>query len=323
MTLAFIGGAAGLILLIWSAGVFIEGSAAVARHYGMSPLLIGMLVVGFGTSAPELLVSAIAALDNNPGIALGNVYGSNISNIALILGLTAVIGPIAVQSTVVRRELPVLIAVTAVAAAQLWDGEVSRLDALLLLAIFGGLVVLSLWQDRHNGRDPLGMEFSKQLAAHPLGLPRAVLYLVAGLLLLVASSRLLVWSAVTIASGFGVSDLIIGLTIVAVGTSLPELASSVVAAAKGEHDIALGNIIGSNLFNTLMVVGVAGVIRPLQAPPELLIRDVALVGGLTVLLYWMSFGLRKTGTIGRLEGATLLTVYISYVVYLISIAAGS
>lgn len=320
MLIAFLAGALGLTLLVWSAGVFIDGSASVARYYGMSPLLIGMLIVGFGTSAPEMLVSVMAAAANNPGIALGNVFGSNITNIALILGVTALISPITVHSTVVRKELPVLIIVTAVAAGVLWDGTVSRLDGLLLLAIFSGLVIKSIRDDRKCPDDPLSQDVIQELDAHPLPAGRAFAYVGIGLLVLILSSRLLVWSAVEIATGFGVSDLIIGLTIVAIGTSLPELASSLIAARKGEHDIALGNIIGSNLFNTLMVTGMAAVTRPLLAPPDLLMRDVALVAGLTILLFAMSFGFRKVANIGRFKGAILLTIFISYVVYLISVA---
>jgi len=320
MLIAFLAGAFALALLVWSASIFIDGSAAVARHYGMSPLLIGMLIVGCGTSAPEMLVSSMAAAQNNPGIALGNIYGSNIANIALILGVTALLTPITVHSGIVRKELPVLIIVTALAAAQFWDGIFSRLDALVMLAVFVGLVFLSIRQDRKLSADALGTDMSRELDAHPLPVKRPFAYVLVGLLLLVASSRLLVWSAVEIAVTLGVSDLIIGLTIVAVGTSLPEFASSIIAARKGEHDIALGNIIGSNLFNTLAIGGIAGLIQPLQVPPELLTRDMAVVAGVTVLLFFMSFGFRQEARIGRLKGAVLLAVYLAYVAKLISVA---
>jgi cation:H+ antiporter len=320
MLIASLAAVLGLIVLVWSAGIFIEGSATVARHYGMSPLLIGMLIVGCGTSAPEMLVSGMAAAQNNPGIALGNIYGSNIANIALILGVTALLTPITVHSGVVRKELPVLIVVTAVAAALFRDGMYSRLDALLLLAIFVGLVILSIRQDRKLSGDALGAEISRELEAHKLPVKRAFAYVLVGLLLLIASSRLLVWSAVEIAAALGVSDLIIGLTIVAVGTSLPEFASSIIAARKGEHDIALGNIIGSNLFNTLAIGGVAGLIQPLQVPPELLTRDMVVVAGLTVLLFAMSFGFGQEARLGRLKGAILLAVYLAYTAWLINVA---
>jgi cation:H+ antiporter len=320
MLIASFAAVLGLIVLVWSAGIFIEGSAAVARYYGMSPLLIGMLIVGCGTSAPEMLVSSMAAAQNNPGIALGNIYGSNIANIALILGVTALLTPITVHSGVVRKELPVLIVVTALAAAQFRDGMYSRLDALLMLAIFIGLVTLSIRQDRKLSGDALGADMSRELEAQQLPVKRAFAYVLVGLLLLIASSRLLVWSAVEIAAALGVSDLIIGLTIVAVGTSLPEFASSIIAARKGEHDIALGNIIGSNLFNTLAIGGVAGLIQPLQVPPELLSRDMVVVAGVTVLLFVMSFGFGKEACLGRFKGAILLAVYLAYTAWLINVA---
>jgi cation:H+ antiporter len=320
MLIASLAAILGLIVLVWSAGIFIEGSATVARHYGMSPLLIGMLIVGCGTSAPEMLVSGMAAAQNSPGIALGNIYGSNIANIALILGVTALLTPITVHSSVVRKELPALVIVTGLAAAQFWDGMYSRLDALLMLAVFVGLVIASIRQDRKLSGDALGADMSRELEEHQLPVKRAFAYVLVGLLLLIASSRLLVWSAVEIAAALGVSDLIIGLTIVAVGTSLPEFASSIIAARKGEHDIALGNIIGSNLFNTLAIGGVAGLIQPLQVPPELLTRDMVVVAGVTVLLFTMSFGFGQEARLGRLKGAILLAIYLAYTAWLINVA---
>ncbi|MBR6975966.1 MAG: calcium/sodium antiporter, partial [Ottowia sp.] len=241
MFLPFAAVIVGLVLLVWSADRFVEGSAGTARHFGMPPLLIGMVIVGFGTSAPEMVVSALAAWQGNAGIALGNAYGSNICNIALILGVTALISPIAVRSQVLRKELPLLAAVTALAAWQLADGMVSRTDAAVLLVVFAVLVGWSIWQGVRQGDDALADDVAQEQEAGAMPLGRAVFWMVAGLVLLVASSRLLVWGAVEIARAFGVGDVIIGLTIVAVGTSLPELASSVIAARKGEHDIALGN----------------------------------------------------------------------------------
>jgi len=307
----------GLALLVWSADRFVDGSASVARHFGMPPLLIGMVIVGFGTSAPEMLVSALAAMQNTPGIALGNAYGSNITNIALILGITALISPIAVHSQVLRKELPILTAVTLLAAWQLGDGALTRLDALVLLGVFAGLMAWTIVQGVRKKTDALGREMEAELSGQTLPMNRALLWVVVGLLLLIASSRLLVWGAVEIAHGFGVSDLIIGLTIVAVGTSLPELASSVIAARKGEHDIALGNILGSNLFNTLAVVGIAGVIRPMPVAPEVLSRDMLVMGALTLALFIIGFGFRGPGRINRIEGALLLACYIGYTAYLV------
>ncbi|TRO82291.1 calcium/sodium antiporter [Trichloromonas acetexigens] len=307
----------GLVLLVWSADRFVDGSASVARHFGMPPLLIGMVIVGFGTSAPEMLVSALAAMQNNPGIALGNAYGSNITNIALILGITALISPIAVHSQVLRKELPMLTAVTLLAAWQIGDGALTRIDALVLLGVFAGLMTWTIVQGVRKKTDALGQEMEAELTGQTMPMNRALLWVVVGLLLLIASSRILVWGAVEIAHGFGVSDLIIGLTIVAVGTSLPELASSVIAARKGEHDIALGNILGSNLFNTLAVVGIAGAIRPMPVAPEVLTRDMVVMGALTLALFVIGFGFRGPGRINRLEGTVLLACYVGYTAYLV------
>jgi cation:H+ antiporter len=312
----------GLLLLVWSANRFVDGSAATARHFGMPPLLIGMVIVGFGTSAPEMLVSAMAALQNDPGIALGNAYGSNITNIALILGVTALIGPIAVHSQVLRKELPILIAVTALAAFQLRDGELSRADAWVLLGVFGGLMAWSIFQGLRQRTDALGGEMEQELAGNALTLGRALFWVALGLVLLIVSSRILLWGAVEIARGLGVSDLIIGLTIVALGTSLPELASSVMAIRKGEDDIAVGNVIGSNLFNTLAVVGIAGVIRPMNVAPEVFSRDLPVIGLLTIFLFVISYGVRGQGRINRVGGAALLTSYLAYTAFLVLNAFG-
>jgi cation:H+ antiporter len=283
----------------------------------MPPLLIGMVVVGFGTSAPELVVSALAAADGTPGLALGNAYGSNITNIGLILGVTAVMSPIAVHSTVLRKELPILVAITAMSAALVVDGEVSRTDAVILLIAFACVMGWSIWQGFRHQSDSFGKEVKVELAESVMPLRTATLWLGLGLVLLVSSSRLLVWGAVEIAHSLGISDLVIGLTVVAVGTSLPELASSVIAGRKGEHDIALGNILGSNLFNTLAVVGLAGVISPLGAGPEVFSRDFLVMGVLTLSIFVFGFGFRGPGRINRLEGMLLMIAYGGYTAYLL------
>ena len=316
MLAAFLAIVSGLALLVWSADRFVDGSAAAARHFGMPPLLIGMIVVGFGTSAPEMMVSALSALQGNPGIALGNAYGSNITNIGLILGLTALFKPIAVHSQVLRKELPILAALTAIAAWQLWDGRVTRPEAVVLLAVFAGLMTWTIVQGMRQQADALGEEMEDELDANPMPVRQAVFWLVLGLLLLIVSSRVLVWGAVEVARMFGVSDLVIGLTIVAVGTSLPELASSLAAARKGEHDIALGNILGSNFFNTLAVVGIAGAISPMEAGPEVFSRDIMVMAALTLSLFVFGYGFRGPGRLNRFEGAALLAGYIGYNVFL-------
>jgi cation:H+ antiporter len=318
MTLALLAVLFGLALLVWSADQFVEGASVTARHFGMPPLLIGMVVVGFGTSAPEMVVSALAAFQGNPGLALGNAYGSNITNIALILGLTALISPIAVHSGVLRRELPVLTAVTALAAWQISDATVTRFEALVLLGVFAALMTWSIREGLKPDGDALAVEMEHELAAQTATLRTGLLRLIIGLVLLIVSSRILVWGAVEIAHHFGVSDLIIGLTIVAVGTSLPELASSLIAIRKGEHDIAFGNVIGSNLFNTLAVVGIAGVIHPMTVGPEVFTRDMLVVVVLTLSLFVFGYGFRGKGRINRVEGALLMTAYVGYMGYLTS-----
>lgn len=310
---------AGFTLLVWSADRFVEGAAATARHLGMPPLLIGMVIVGFGTSAPEMVVSAMAALDGSPGLALGNAYGSNIANTGLILGATAMLIPLTVNSKIINKELPLLLAITCVTAVFFWNGDLSRTESLVLLAGFFGLIGWSIYSALHGKGDVVESEIEKELAEHDMPLGRALFWVATGLVLLILSSRLLVWGAVTIAQQLGVSDLVIGLTIVALGTSLPELAATVAAARKGEHDIAIGNVVGSNMFNLLAVVGIAGVIAPMpNIPPELLTRDWPVVIGLTLALFVFGYGFGKRhGRINRVEGALLLAAYIAYTTYLV------
>ncbi|MFP4040601.1 MAG: calcium/sodium antiporter [Desulfosudaceae bacterium] len=309
----------GLVLLVWSANRFVEGSVFTARYFNMPPLLIGMAIVGFGTSAPEMVVSALASFEGSPGIALGNAYGSNIANIALIIGVTALISPIMVFSTILRQELPILTLLTILSFVLIADLKLERLDAIILLLVFGCLMAWTIYQGLKHKTDSLAKEVESQTSAKAMPVKLAVFWLVAGLVLLIVSSRILVWGAVEMARIFGVSDMIIGLTIIAIGTSLPELASSVIAARKGEHDIALGNILGSNLFNTLAVVGIAGVICPFTVEPETLSRDMVVMGALTISLFIIGYGFRGgQGRINRFEGAVLLSVYVAYTIYLIS-----
>ncbi len=283
----------------------------------MPPLLVGMLIVGFGTSAPELVVSVFAALDGSPALALGNAWGSNILNMALILGVTALILPIAVQSAILRKELPILMAATALTAILVWDSVLTRTDSLLLLTVFAVLIVWSIVAARGHARDALAVETASALRHSAMPLSRALSWLALGLLVLVVSSRLLVWGAVAIAQTLGVSDAVIGLTVVAIGTSLPELASCIAAARKGEDDIALGNVMGSSLFNTLAVVGLAGAIAPMDIEPALLTRDLPVMAGLTVLLFVMGWGFKGPGRINRLEGSLLVLVYFAYTAWLL------
>ena len=319
MTVAFIAVIFGLALLVWSADRFVDGSASAARHFGMPPLLIGMVIIGFGTSAPEMVVSALAASQGNPGIALGNAYGSNITNIALVLGLTALIRPITVHSQVLRKELPMLALITVLAAWQVRDGSITRLDAWVLLGVFAVFMGWTIWQGMRDKGDHLAQEIEQELETKSMPLRTAVTWLFLGLTLLIVSSRILVWGAVEIAHAFGVSDLMIGLTVIAIGTSLPELASSIAATRKGEHDIALGNILGSNLFNTLAVVGIAGAISPMSVGPDVLTRDILVMAALTLSLFIFGMGHSdRPGRINRIEATGLLACYFAYSGYLIT-----
>mgnify|MGYP005989402707 CR=1 FL=1 len=310
----------GLPVLLWSAGKFVGGAASVANHFGVSPLLIGMLIIGFGTSAPEIIVSIFAAIQGNSGIALGNAYGSNIANILLILGLTALISPIAVKSNIIKKEIPVLLGITFFASWQVLDQSVSKDDAFSLLGLFVLLISWSIWHGMQGSKDKLADEYSEEINASEGTIKTHIVWLLTGLLLLVASSRMLVWGAVEVATFFGVSDTIIGLTVIAIGTSLPELASSLIAVKKGEHDLALGNVIGSNMFNTLAVVGIAGTIQPMSVSADFLYRDVVVMLAATIALFVFCIGYKRQGRLNRVEGGAFVAAYAIYTYWLSSIA---
>jgi len=307
----------GFIALAWSAERFVEGASATARHLGVSPLLIGLTVVGIGTSLPEMLVSGIAALNGNPGLALGNALGSNVANVGLILGVTALISPLAMRSGLLRREFPLLMIVVVATGGLLIDATLTRLEGFVLLA---GLVAVLAWMGYQSSRpaakdDIIAREVE---AAIPPDMPqqRATLWMLLGLVILIASSRLLVWSAVALATQLGVSDLIIGLTIVAVGTSLPELAASIASARRGEDELAIGNIIGSNLFNLLAVLGIAAAIAPFSVAGVSLARDYGIMTAFMLAIAVIGFVVGRRGHLGRLEGGLLLTGFVSYQVLL-------
>lgn len=304
----------GLVVLVKAADWFVAGASDTAKLLGMPPLLVGMIVVGFGTSAPELTVSAISAYGGVPEIALGNAYGSNTANILLILGFSALLAPVSVKRDAIVRELPLLLVGTVASFAVLANGSISRIDAGILLVLFAVSLGISTVRARHDAPSA-GTDAS---TPRPNGKKAAGL-LVLGLLLLVVSSKALVWGASGLARAWGVSELLIGLTIVAIGTSLPELASSVVAALRHEDDLAVGNIIGSNVFNTLAVVGLAGVIRPMEHfNPAILHRDLPVVLAATVLLFVCGFPWKgKDGRISRFSGAVFLVLYTAYTAFLL------
>lgn len=320
MELATVAILVGLPVLLWSAGKFVDGAAGVARHFNVAPLIIGMVIIGFGTSAPEIIVSVFAAMQGNSGIALGNAFGSNIANIALVLGLTAVLSPIAVRSEIIRRELPIMLAIMFIAAWMLLDFTLSKDDAFTLLGLFIVLMGWSVWQGAKGNTDALAEEYKEQMDSADQSVKMNTVWLLVGLVLLIASSRILVWGAVEFAQYFGVSDTIIGLTVIAIGTSLPELASSLMAVRKNEHDLALGNVIGSNMFNTLAVVGLAGMINPTPIEQSFFYRDILLMLGLSVALFVFCIGIKGQGRLNRLEGGTFLVVYGVYTWYLINSA---
>lgn len=307
--LAIVGG---FVLLVWSADRFIIGAAATARNLNISPLMIGLTIVGFGTSAPEMLVSGIAAINESPGLAIGNALGSNIANITLVLGMAALIKPLDVHSRILKKELPLLMMATVLLLMLLQDGQLGRTDGVILLS---SLLLLLWWVARqavtNREADAMYDEFDQEMPA-PMPMQRSLFWLVIGLILLVGASRILVWGAVEMATTFGVSDLLIGLTIIAVGTSLPELAASIAGALKNEHDIAIGNVVGSNMFNTLAVMGIPGLIYPSTLDSIVLDRDMPIVFILTISLFIMAYGFKGFGRVNRLEGAVLLSCFLGY-----------
>ena len=307
---------AGFLLLIWSADRFICGAAATARNFNISPLIIGLTIVGFGTSAPEMLVAVIASADASPGLAIGNALGSNIANITLVLGMAALIMPLDVHSRILRKELPMLLLAMLLMLLVIEDNHLGRTDGLILTS---SVLLLMWWVTRqallNRADDALYEEYEKELPK-PMSTRLALIWLALGLVVLVISSKILVWGAVQIATEFGVSDLLIGLTIVAIGTSLPELAASIAGALKNEHDIAIGNVVGSNMFNTLAVMGIPGLIYPSTLDAGVLDRDVPVVFMLTIALVIMAYGFKGHGRINRIEGAILLTCFVGYQVLL-------
>jgi cation:H+ antiporter len=312
MLMSLVAIVAGFVLLVWGADRFVLGASATARCFGVSPLIVGLTIVGFGTSAPELLVSGVAAWNGNPGLAIGNALGSNITNIALVLGVAALVRPLEVHSQALRREMPVLLLVMALGLILLLDRELGRGDGLLLLFGLGLMIYWMVMLGLRSRSDPLLGEFDAEMPEQmPVG--RALMWLVLGMVVLFIGSDLLVTGAVDIARRLGVSDLIIGLTIIAIGTSLPELAATVMSALRNEHDIAIGNIIGSNMFNLLGVMGLPGLLAPASLDAEVLTRDYPLMIGLTLALFFMAYGLRGGhGRINRIEALVLVAVYSGY-----------
>ena len=301
---------AGLALLVWSSDKFVLGASGTANAMGVPPLLIGLTIVGFGTSAPEMVVSAISALNNNPGLAIGNAIGSNIANIALILGASALLTPLLISNKIVRHEMPLLLAIMLFSLVLILDLHLGLIDGILLLLAMLAVMGWIVYSGLSHPRDLPDHDYNEDIP-QDMTLREALLWLLVGLVLLVVSSRLMVWGAVNIAEQLGVSDLVIGLSIVALGTSLPELAASFACMAKKEFDIAIGNVLGSNMFNTLGVLGIAATIQPSDVDPLVLYRDLPLQFALMFLLLLVSsrfFG----GRISRTTGLLMLCVFFGY-----------
>ncbi|WP_290702623.1 calcium/sodium antiporter [Amphritea sp.] len=302
----------GFIILVWSADRFVIGAASTAKNFGMSPMLIGLTVVSFGTSAPEILVAIMASTAGAGSLAVGNALGSNIANIGLVLGITALVAPLPVRSKVLKQEIPLLLAITLLAGGVLYDLYLGRIDSIILiLSLIACLFLFTRFQRNASDEDIADEE--EELPELPTSW--AFFWLITGLLLLAGSSRLLVWGATEIATTLGVSELIIGLTIVAIGTSLPELAASVASALKGHTDIALGNIVGSNIFNIAAVMAVPGLLMPIELESIVLLRDYGMTLGLTLLLALLAL-FQKPPNISRMEGGILLAVYAGYLALL-------
>jgi len=307
----------GLLLLIWGADRLVYGAAATARNLGVAPLLIGLTIVAFATSAPEVLVSIVAAFRGETDLAVGNAIGSNIANIGLVLGTVALIRPIEMTSATLRREMPALLAVTLLTVSLFLDTHLSRVDGLVLLT---GLFIVMIWLTRLGFRssasDPMSVEYEAEIPLH-VNMRMAIFWLVIGLASLLVGAELLVDAAINIAHALGVTELVIGIVLVALATSLPELAVSMVSALKGEYGLALGTIVGSNIFNMLAVIGVAAVIEPAELPTSVLSLHIFVLVAFTLALFAMTYDYDGKGRISRLEGGALLVAYLAFIAFVV------
>jgi len=305
----------GIALLVWGADRMVIGASVTARNMGVSPMLVGLTVVGFATSAPEILISVMAALDDIPNLAIGNAIGSNIANIGLVCGVTALTWPLQVESQTLRREFPVMVAVSILPIILFPDEMLSRLDGLLLLCAFVGffywIIQLGL---RTRGHDTIEAEYASEIRAD-MQQSLAVLWIIVGLAALIGGSKALVWGAEHIARELEITDTVLGITVVAIGTSLPEMAVSILAARKGEHGLAFGNIIGSNSFNMLAVIGIAATIRPAALDIATLTLHFPVMLAFTLALFFMAYNYTGTIRVSRVAGAVLLIGFIAYHTY--------
>ncbi len=309
---------AGLTLLIWGADRFVHGAAATARNLGIAPLLIGLTIVAFATSAPEILVSVVASSQGQPGLAFGNAIGSNIVNIGLVLGVTAIVRPIPLESATLRREMPALLAVSLLTVSLFLDTRLSRPDGIVMLT---GLAIVMIWFVRLGIRtaenDPIKMDYEAEIPKN-VSMKSAVFWIVVGLVVLLIGAEWLVDGAIGVAQSLGVSEIVIGITIVAFGTSVPELAVSLVSALRGEYGLAIGNIVGSNIFNLLAVMGIAATIHPAAVAPSVLSLHIFVMVAFTLVLFAMTYDYDGKAMLSRMEGIALLIAYIAYVSYVVA-----
>jgi len=307
----------GLLLLVWGADRFVHGAAATARNLGIPPLLIGLTIVALATSAPEILVSLVAAMRDETDLAIGNAIGSNIANIGLVLGVVALLRPVELKSATLRREMPALLAVSLLTVSLFLDSYLSRVDGLVLMV---GLVIVMIWLTRLGFRssssDPLQAEFDAEIPKH-MSMRVAIFWLLVGIATLLVGAELMVDGAIEIALVLGVSEVVIGITMVALATSLPELAVSAVSAFRGEYGLAIGNIVGSNIFNLLAVIGVAATIQPAALPPSVLSLHIFVMVAFTLVLFAMTYEYEGRGRITRFEGLALIAAYLAYQGYVV------
>jgi len=308
----------GLALLVWSSDIFIDSAASVAQHLNIAPLIIGVVVLGFGTSSPEMLVAILASLEGSPGLAIGNVVGSNIANIGLILGVTAIVSPIVIKSSLLKREFPILLIISVIGILLMLDNDLDVFDGYILILL---LMVVMTWMIHANRTispvDPISEETLVELKEHPkMSLSKSWVLLITGLIILIISAKMTVWGAVEIAHFFQVPEMIIGLTIIAIGTSLPELAAAISAARKREADLMIGNIIGSNLFNLLAVMAMPALIAPSLIENTTLIIDYPIMLALTVAMLLVALPRKGNAIITKFEGSLLVISFISYMLLL-------
>ncbi|OKY26132.1 calcium/sodium antiporter [Thalassotalea sp. PP2-459] len=312
-----------LIALVWSADKFVLGASSLARNIGISPMIIGLTIVAMGSSAPEMMIAGTASLQGNPDTAIGNAIGSNITNIALVLGITAVLHPLSVSSSTIKREIPLVLAITCIAYWFVSDSYFSFVEGLILILGFVAyiltLLIITLRRSKTHPLDDAMVLEAEQEVPDALPTPTSLFWLTVGIIILPLSATYLVDASVFIAKAFGISDLVIGLTVIAIGTSLPELAASIMSIVKKEDDLALGNIIGSNIFNILAVLSLAGLIAPGSIDPEASYRDAPYMLGVTFLLFFLCFT-RRLGNfkITRLNGVMLLVSFVAYQLLLFS-----